>query len=192
MRTLAPFTGLVVLTGLALGCEPESVTPTGSPAFSHQPGQGESPAARNFVAPLSHREEVPLPDLTETKNPTGNAIFHLEDGAALSYRLIVANIENVTQSHIHCGPRGVAGPVVAFLFGFVEGGVTTNGILAEGVVTAADIIPRPDSPECPGGLADFDDLLAHMRAGNAYVNVHTVQNPPGEIRGQIRPAGPKH
>lgn len=31
-----------------------------------------------------------------------------------------------------------------------------------------------------------------MRAGTAYVNVHTIQNPPGEIRGQIRTAGSNH
>lgn len=28
-------------------------------------------------------------------------------------------------------------------------------------------------------------LLAAIRAGNAYVNVHTTQLPPGEIRGQM-------
>ena len=28
-------------------------------------------------------------------------------------------------------------------------------------------------------------LMAAIRSGNAYVNVHTLQFPPGEIRGQI-------
>jgi hypothetical protein len=31
----------------------------------------------------------------------------------------------------------------------------------------------------------FSALLNQMQAGNTYVNVHTVQNPAGEIRGQI-------
>ena len=30
------------------------------------------------------------------------------------------------------------------------------------------------------------DLVAQMEAGQTYVNVHTVENPGGEIRGQIR------
>jgi hypothetical protein len=38
---------------------------------------------------------------------------------------------------------------------------------------------------------DLEDLLEAMRSGNTYVNVHTSQYPGGEIRGQIRPAGPK-
>ena len=31
-----------------------------------------------------------------------------------------------------------------------------------------------------------DQLIADIRAGNAYVNVHTTANPGGEIRGQLR------
>ncbi len=193
MRYPHAATGLLVLVCLALGCEPESTAPTESAAFSHQPGQGSSPSARNFVAPLSHREEVPEPVLAETRNPTGNAKFRLSgSGTELSYKLIVANIRNVTQAHIHCGVVGEAGPVVAFLFGFVTGGVDVNGILAEGTVTPGDVIPRASSDVCPGGVASFADMIAQIRAGNAYVNVHTVQNPPGEIRGQIRTAGAAH
>lgn len=193
MRHLTSLTVLFLLAPLAAGCDGEGVAPTERPAFSHGGGLGTPPAARNFVAPLNPGEEVPAPTLTETKNPTGNATLRLgRNGTELSYKLIVANIENVTQSHIHCGAAGVAGPVVAFLFGFVPDGVSSNGILAEGTVTAADVIARPDSDACPGGLANFDELLAHMRAGTAYVNVHTTQNPPGEIRGQIRTAGANH
>lgn len=72
-------------------------------------------------------------------NATGQAIFKLnEDGTALSYRLIVANIENVNQAHIHLGVAGVNGPVVAFLFGLVSpGGGRVDGVLATGAITAA-------------------------------------------------------
>jgi hypothetical protein len=135
---------------------------------------------RNYTASLKGRNEVPAVDT----NAQGQAIFHLsKDGAELSYKLIVANIDNVTQAHIHCGAPGVNGPVVAFLFGFVAEGVTTNGVLAEGTITA--VIPRPDSPACPGGVADFDDLLEKLNSGGAYVNVHTLEWPGGEIRGPV-------
>jgi hypothetical protein len=136
----------------------------------------------NFRTHLTGAEEVPAVDT----RAQGQAVLRLHAGGdALDYRLIVANIAHVTQAHIHCGAAGVNGPVVAFLFGLVEDGVTTNGVLATGTVTPADVIPRPDSAECPGGVADFDEMVARIRSGDAYVNVHTVQNPPGEIRGQI-------
>jgi hypothetical protein len=31
----------------------------------------------------------------------------------------------------------------------------------------------------------LDDVLSAMRLGGTYVNVHTANNKPGEIRGQI-------
>lgn len=141
-----------------------------------------------FTAHLSGGEEVP----PNESRGTGQAIFRLSaDGTALTYRLIVANIENVTASHIHLAPAGTNGGVVAFLFGSVPaGGGLTNGVLAEGTITAANLT---------GSLAGqpLSALLEEMRSGNAYVNVHTNDGvaptgtgpgdlPGGEIRGQIR------
>jgi hypothetical protein len=148
----------------------------------------QPPAARNFITHLSGDEEVPPVDTLAQ----GQALFRLnKDDTELHYRLIIANIEGVTQAHIHCGAVGVNGPVVVFLFGFDPEGVTLNGILATGTITPDDVIPRPDSAECPDGVADLDELLAKMRSGDTYVNVHTLAFPGGEIRGQIRVAGPK-
>jgi hypothetical protein len=135
---------------------------------------------RTFVAPLSGAEEVPP---VETR-ARGQAIFQLSgDGSQLSYRLNVANLENVTMAHIHLAPAGVNGPVVAWLFGELIGDELTagsfNGILAEGTITAEDLV---------GPLAGLtmEHLLEEIREGNTYVNVHTSQIPAGEIRGQIR------
>jgi len=136
---------------------------------------------RNFVAVLSGGQEVPAVDT----HARGLAQFQLDqDGDELAFKLIVANIEDVAQSHIHCGTAGVNGPIVAFLYGFGPI-VSPDGILSEGTLSGADVIPRPDSPACPGGVADFDDLIAKMQSGGAYANVHTVANPGGEVRGQI-------
>src|SRR5204862_1603354 len=67
-----------------------------------------------FVAHCSGDEEVPA----RATRAQGQAIFSLsEDGGSLEYRLIVANIKNVTASHIHVAAAGVNGSVVAFLFG---------------------------------------------------------------------------
>ena len=100
---------------------------------------------------------------------------------------------NVVAAHIHLGSAGINGPVVAFLYdaaGVPPGGGRTNGVLAEGTITAANLI---------NGLAGhpLSDLIAAMESGGAYVNVHTNDGvaptntgpgdfPGGEIRGQIR------
>lgn len=55
-----------------------------------------------------------------------------------------------------------------------------------GTITQANLIARP----AIGFGANMAELLAVMRSGNAYVNVHTVQIPAGEIRGQIHERGP--
>ena len=137
---------------------------------------------RNFRASLKGRSEIPAVDT----NAQGEAIFQLNPaGDELSFKLIVANIEGVTQAHIHCGSADVNGPVVLFLFGLDPAGVSVNGVLNEGTATAANVIPRPDSAACPGGVADFNDLVEKLRTGQAYANVHTLDNPGGEIRGQI-------
>ena len=72
-----------------------------------------------------------------------------------------------------------------FLFGFNAAGVAPNGQLSEGTITNANVIPRPPSPVCPDGVANFDELIERMRSGDAYVNVHTLVFPGGEIRGDI-------
>jgi hypothetical protein len=135
---------------------------------------------QTYVAHLSGGEEVPSADT----NATGQAIFRLsKDGDSLYYKLIVANIENVTMAHIHLAPAGVNGPVVVWLYPsappaqLIPG--RTNGILMEGTITEANLV---------GLLAgqSLADLIANIEAGNAYVNVHTSQYPGGEIRGQVR------
>lgn len=136
-------------------------------------------ASNHFTAaPLRGANENPPTD----SRGAGTATFRLsDDGTSLEYRLIVANIANVTQSHIHIGPATGNGPVVVFLFGFVAGGVTENGVLAEGTITQANLIARP----AIGFGGTMAELVAAMRAGNAYVNVHTVAHPGGEIRAQF-------
>jgi len=134
---------------------------------------------RNFRAQLNGESEVH----EVVTRARGQAHFQLaNDGSSISFKLIVANIENVTMAHIHLAPAGVNGPVVVWLYPFgpppqlIEG--RFNGVLAEGVIT-------DDSLTGPLAGATLDDLLDEIRSGNAYVNVHTSQYGAGEIRGQI-------
>ena len=128
---------------------------------------------RNFRTHLSGENEVPSVDT----NAQGQATFQLNKaGDELDYKLIVANIDDVVASHIHCAPAGQNGPVGVTLF---SGGPTSdNGILAEGTITAPD-----DGNGC--GWETLTDVVKAIRSGDTYVNVHTLAHPPGEIRGQI-------
>jgi hypothetical protein len=138
------------------------------------------------VAPLSGAEEVPLND----SKARGIGMVKLSaDGESLSYKLNVANIQNVTQAHIHLAAVGVNGPIVAWLYPpappatLIPG--RTDGELASGIITAANLVgPLAGQP--------LSALVDAIRSGNAYVNVHTSQFPPGEIRGQLSqgPPGP--
>jgi hypothetical protein len=142
----------------------------------------------NFDAHAKGANEVPARD----SQGQAQAIFHLsDDGTQLQYKLIAANIDNVVQAHIHLAPEGVNGPIVAFLYGPVTaGGGRTDGVLAEGTITAANLIgPLAGHP--------LSDLVTAIDNGTAYVNLHTNDGvdgvntgpgdfPGGEIRGQIK------
>jgi len=135
-------------------------------------------------AHLTGAEEVPPVDTLGQGQAT---LLYGATRDEIAFRVNVAGVRNITQSHIHCGLKGVNGPVVAFLFGLVGGGVNLNGVLATGTITGANIIPRPSSAACPGGVGDMDDLLMQIHNGNTYVNVHSIAWPGGEVRGQVQP-----
>jgi hypothetical protein len=133
-----------------------------------------------FGTHLTGAEEVPAND----SRAQGQAVFQLSrDGKTLHFKLVVAKIENITQAHIHVGMRGATGPIVLWLYPdappsqLIPG--PFNGVLASGSVTAANLVgPLAGQP-----LSALIDLF---ESDQAYVNVHTSQFPPGEIRGQVR------
>lgn len=130
---------------------------------------------RTFKACLKGRNEVP-PVRT---NSTGNAVFRLNSaGDKLFFRLVIRNINKVTQAHIHLGQRGENGPVVAFLFGPTKFGISVKRGVIRGVLTRNDLVG-------PLSGMTIRVLVRQFESGNAYANVHTIQNPNGEIRGQI-------
>lgn len=147
--------------------------------FQEETALKSAQQAKNFRAHLSGDQEVPANESIAQ----GQATFQLsKDGNELSYKLIVANLENMMASHIHIAPAGSNGGVVVWLYPSAPPAAmlpgTTNGILAEGVIKASDL---------RGSLAgqQLSALIDEMLAGNTYVNVHTMLFPGGEIRGQI-------
>jgi hypothetical protein len=133
-------------------------------------------ASSTFKAKLTGKEVTPAA-MTKAK---GEAHFKLsKDGKELTYNLKVKGIENVTAAHIHTGKKGENGGPVAGLFAGPKKAGKFSGVLAKGVITDKDLI---------GPLAGktVADLVAMIKGGGAYVNVHTDKYPDGEIRGQIK------
>ena len=99
----------------------------------------------------------------------------------------------VTQSHIHIGSHHTTGGIMVWLCGGTLPGPAgtpacstppgTSAIVS-GLLTAANVLAVPTQSVATGDEG-FAELLAAMRAGAAYVNVHSATFGPGEIRGQI-------
>lgn len=118
---------------------------------------------------LRGNEEVPPVSTTMT----GEATFHVaNDEQSIHYALRVQSSQAVTGAHIHCGKRGENGPVVVPLMITASGMITSQNITAEAM-------------NCNPNIQTMAHLIQAMRSGTVYVNVHTVSNPSGEIRGQI-------
>jgi hypothetical protein len=162
-KYLLAATGLSTL--LCVSCSGEN-----EPIGTHTEALEEA----SFHASLSGDDEVPAND----SKARGKALVDTSIEGQLSYRLIVANLDDTVAAHIHCAPPGVNGPIGVTLF---RGGpVTVNGILAEATVTAPDL-----NNACL--WLTIADVVAAIESGNTYVNAHTSLFPRGEIRGQLVP-----
>jgi hypothetical protein len=132
------------------------------------------PDTETFTATLNGASEVPP---VTTTTATGTATFTATttgNTTTIVYTVTVSgNLSGpVTAAHIH-GPAnatGTANPIVTLQ-------VTSQN--ATGVVVSGSFTTTGNA------TINMAQLLAHMDAGNTYVNLHTTANPNGEIRGQI-------
>jgi hypothetical protein len=148
---------------------------------------------KNFsTGPLNGFEENP--DVSTLAGGSFRARLS-DDGTKLAYQLSYSGIEgrNVLQAHIHFAKRTVNGGIVLFLCtNLGNGPAGTPTCPQAGTVTGeldqADVTPVL-SQGIPGGQAGFNEVVSVMRAGRAYVNVHSQDSPAGEIRAQIEDSG---
>jgi hypothetical protein len=150
---------------------------------------GTAEASGVFLAGLSGSEEVP-PVQTDTIG-RARVVFNADDTAA-EFQLQVRRGERITQAHIHCGPLGVNGLIVVFLAGLNMQGYNVDGIfpwVSNATLTDTSVIPRT-AEECPIAINNLRDLIQLIRDGNAYANVHSIDNPGGVVRGQLVEVAP--
>ena len=128
-----------------------------------------------FTAELSGTEVVPA---VETQ-ATGTAIIKIDPTSMRAYfKLTVSNLDGVLASRVHEGKVGSNGQGLLILYpGPTVEGITT-GVLAQGYFGSSALIGSLTGKS----LADFAIML---QSGSAYVNVGTVKNPAGELRGQL-------
>ena len=150
-------------------------------AFSGCEDEATAPSDQTFTATMNGANERPNPVTTPG---VGTANFTLSaDGNTLTWSVSMTGTNNVTAAHIHVGGAQIAGPIILGLFA----GPTANNPTITGAVTRAAFAS-------PLGVT-FDGLIALMRSGDTYTNVHTDNGvaptntgpgdfPGGEIRGQ--------
>ena len=119
------------------------------------------------------------------------------DGMAFDYELEYGGLQGtVTQAHIHFAQRAVNGPIIIWLCGTTNdlpgipntpGPAGTQTCPQSGTITgtvmAANVLPAGPAQQLTAG--EIAEAIAAMKAGAAYVNVHTSISGGGEIRGQL-------
>ncbi|WP_035467809.1 CHRD domain-containing protein [Algoriphagus mannitolivorans] len=175
--------GMTVMAFFAFGCQnfqeespvmnqfPEENSAFASSEFDPNARKGNFP---EFGAFLTGSEEVPA-----VNSPgAGAARISQIDANTLKFEIRVANTSGIAAAHLHLASAGMNGPVVVSLFSAPSPTGLVNGVVAEGMIVAADLVG-------PFSGKTIRDLIKEFEAGKIYVNLHTSTNPGGELRGQV-------
>jgi hypothetical protein len=127
----------------------------------------------NFTATLTGAAERP----PVTTTATGTSTVTINDAnSSITFNVSVTNLLSPTMAHIHVGSTSQDNPVFALsLLATAPATGLFTGVLAAGTAAGSSVV----------GGETFATLAAAIRSGNAYINVHTVANPGGELRGQL-------
>jgi hypothetical protein len=139
-------------------------------------------------ARLKSTQEVP--SILSAANGRFKATIDKTSGT-IAYELSYSGLEGpVRMAHIHLGQRGVNGGIMVWLC--QTGSFADPTGLAPTCPASGSVSGLLQSGNVLGiaaqGIAatEFAELLAAIRAGVAYVNVHSDRYPGGEIRGQLK------
>jgi hypothetical protein len=118
-----------------------------------------SALAKDVKVTLTGAEETP----PVTTSASASGTIKISRDGAVSGSVKTTGIDGIA-AHIHVGAPGQAGPPIITL----EKG-------ADGVWSV------------PAGSKLTSEQLASFKTGNLYVNVHSAEHKPGEIRAQLKP-----
>src|SRR3954463_8387441 len=117
-----------------------------------------------------------------------------DDGQSIDYTLTFSGIATaVQQSHIHFAQKSVNGSIVVWLCqGVLRAPAAVAALTPEcpqegtvtGTITSANVLASAATQQLPANR--LDAVIAAIRAGSAYANVHSATSGGGEIRGQIK------
>lgn len=130
----------------------------------------------SFTATLSGANERPNA-VNSAATGTATLTFTMTNGVATAatYSVTVNGLSGApTASHIHAPAD--ANSAAGVLVNFNPAAVTTGSGTFSGTLSQSDI---------RNAAVSMDSTLKLVRAGLAYVNVHTSANGGGEIRGQL-------
>jgi hypothetical protein len=134
------------------------------------------PDSITYIATLNGVNEKPN---SVTTPATGTATYTLT-GNTLNYTITVTGLtSNTSMSHIHVGAADVAGPVIVPYTVYA----IRNGLVSTGSIDLSN--PVSSNSANGSNTISGDSLKVLLNNGNAYTNVHTINFPAGEIRGQI-------
>jgi len=132
--------------------------------------------AATYTADLTGAESVPaLP----TKATGSFTLTYDPEAEALTFVLDISGLTSPSVAAVYEGAPGTSGTAVLNLFpGPAKEGLF-SGVLAEGTIEEAEL-----TGSLVGGT--IGDLIALIKAGDAYVSVGNVSHPVDAIRGQIK------
>jgi len=130
--------------------------------------------------------DLEVPPVTSDASGTAFLSFDPDDPeAGIGFEIQLSTITTpLLQAHIHRGGPGENGDIIAVLFEFCD--LAENGCdgdPGEIEITGDDLNLASAATEAGGN--SFADIIAAMRAGDAYINVHTEGFVSGELRGNI-------
>jgi hypothetical protein len=122
-------------------------------------GLGGLAFAADVKVKLIGAEETP----PVTTSATGTRTIKIAADKSVSGTVKTTGIDG-TVAHIHTGAPGESGPPIITLTKVADG-----------------------TWAVPAGSTLTDEQYAAFKAGNLYVNVHSAEHKPGEIRAQLKP-----